>query len=239
MIKAQLGVVVGLPCSRNVMPEWAVALASQNWPTNTNVCYVPVRSTPEQPIPIDAAREYIAEGALKLGAPYIWFLDDDVEVPYMACRQLMATLKQAADDVMIVGGIYPARQYPTEPIVYRGTGAGPFWRWKKNTIFECDLIGTGCMLIKTEVFKHLEKPWFKTIDTDNAKITDDAWFCDKVREKGFKILADAHVICKHWDNQAQKAFELPKDSYPFQDVDTTDISSYVEIPHDEAYQAVS
>lgn len=205
----QMGVVVGLPCHGPVMPEWGVALATQCWPTNTNVCYVPIRNVPR-----DKAREMIVEGAQQLKSEYIWMVDSDVEVPYGACRQLMKTMKEAPDDVMIVGGIYSSKQLPSEPIVYRKNGIGPFWRWKRDTIFDCSLIGTGCMLIKTELFSKIEKPWFKDVDEPTIKITDDGWFCAKVQQAGFKILADAHVLCVHWDSRTETPYHLAEDSYP-------------------------
>ena len=209
------------------MPEWAVAIATQNWPTDINPCFVPVRSTKKNPIPIDAARNYIAEGALDLGAPYVWFIDDDVQVPFLAARYLLSALKQADDKVMAIGGIYPSRQNPPEPIVYKGNGVGCFWKWKAGQVFDCTLVGTGCMLIKTEVFKHLEKPWFRKVDSDLAKITDDAWFCDKVVSAGFKILAHGGVLCNHWDNEQEVCFTLPQDSYPFQDVAPPEVPSFL------------
>jgi hypothetical protein len=227
VIKPQVGCVVGLPCSRNVMPEWAVSIATQNWPTDMNPCFVPVRSTKEHPIPIANARNYIVEGALDLEAPYIWFIDDDVQVPFLAARYLLSALKQAPDDVMVMGGIYPCRQNPPEPIVYQGNGVGAFWKWKAGSIFDCTLIGTGCMMIKAEVFKHLPKPWFKTVDSDLAKITDDAWFCDKVLDAGFRIQAHGGVICHHWDNEHGICYSLPADSYPFQDIEPPKAPSFL------------
>jgi len=211
MTNPQMGVVVGIPTSRPVTPEWAVGLATQNFPTNTNVCYAPIRG-----LPVDEARELIVKGAQDLKCPIIWMIDDDVEVPLGTCRQLLQTIRQAADDVMVVAGIYPSRGNDNpEPIVYQQNGHGAFWKWKKNTIFEVTgTIGTGCMMIKTELFNHIEKPWFKTIDSEHGKITDDVWFCEKVVKAGFKILADAHVICTHWDNATMKPYNMPEDSYP-------------------------
>ena len=205
-----MGVVVGLPCSRPVMPEWAVALATQQWPINMNICYVPIRGKK-----IAEARAYIVKGAQELKAPYVAMVDDDVEIPFGTWRQLMQTMKQADDKVMVVAGIYPARSDPPDPIVYQQNGHGAFWKWKRGDIFEVNAcIGTGCMLIKTEVFNHIPEPWFRTVDEEDCQITDDAWFCDRVLDAGFKILADTNVICAHWDNALQKRYELPDDSYP-------------------------
>lgn len=217
MINPKLTVVVGIPCSRPVVPEWAVALACQNWPLNTNVGYIPLRHPDRnQNIPIAEARTLIAQAAIDIGAPYLFFIDDDVEMPIGGARQLLQTMQQADEKVMIVGGIYPNRNVvPTEPVLFQEWGGGTFWKWKKNTIFEVKaVIGTGCMMIRTEVFKHIEKPWFNTIDTPQEGITDDSWFCDRVTSAGFKMLADAHVICTHWDSASQMPYRLAPDSYP-------------------------
>lgn len=218
-----IGVVVGIPSSRLVTPEWAIALAVQAWPSNTSVCYVPIHcgnpQTGTQGPPRDKARELIIESAIKLKAPYVWFVDDDVEVPFGACRQLLRTLKEADPEVCAVGGIYPEKNDPPSPVVYTTNGHGPDWRWKKNTIFEASLIGTGCMMVKTEVFSKMEKPWFRDINEGLVNITDDAYFVMKAKEAGYKVLADAHVICFHWDYKTMRRYEIPADSYPMRDIE--------------------
>lgn len=218
-ILPNMGVVVGIRSSRQVMPEWAVALATQAWPINTNVCYVPIhcenKKTGSKGPTRDQAAELIIESAKQMNAPYVWFVDDDVEVPYGACRQLLNTLKSAPDDVMAVAGIYPAKRLPIEPVVYKVNGHGPFWKWKKDSIFECALVGMGCMMVKTEAFDRIgEKPWFKDVDTDSIQLTDDGYFAGKLELAGLKMLADAHVLCTHWDNESQTPYRFPEDCYP-------------------------
>lgn len=197
------GMVLGLPfCGRPVQPEWAISYASLNFPANMNLTVSAIKG-----IAVDEARCRIAEHAINLGAKYLFFLDDDTAPPYFAVRRLVYALEQADDKTMIAAGIYANKHtYPSEPMVFMHDGDGPFWKWKYGQVFECGSIGTGCMLIKTEVFKHLEKPWFRTInecseDSNIRKIemTDDLYFCKKVRDAGFKILADGGVVCVHWD----------------------------------------
>lgn len=232
MNSQKAGLLVGLaftgPCDtwktgRPVVPEWALSMMVQSYPLNTSVLHMALKGQS-----IADARTHFAEQALELDIPYIWYVDDDVAPPYFAARQLMSTMKQSADDVMVVGGIYTCRAVPTEPIVYRGDGNGCFWRWKHGDIFECTGIGTGCMLVKTEVFRHLEKPWFKTVDEhipeaiadmpetmhSQQKVTDDLWFCEKVIGAGYKIMADSNVMCVHWDVAEGKGYRLGADSYP-------------------------
>ena len=65
----------------------------------------------------------------------------------------------------------------------------------ENELIESITCGLGCVLIKRNVlekieFRHIkdEEPW------------DDLWFCEDVREKGFKVYVDTSVRCKHYVN---------------------------------------
>ncbi len=215
----RIGLVVGLPfVGRPVVPEWALSLAAQSYPLNTNVQFSAVKFQP-----IDISRNEIVENAIKNSARYIWFLDDDVAPPFWACRRLISTLENADSRTMVAGGIYCAKWEPTEPVVYRGDGMGAFWKWKRGDVFEVSSIGTGCMVIKTELFQHLEPPYFKTIDKEvhddpdglmRVSETDDIYFCQKVIGAGYKIVADGSVLCVHWDVSTGKYYALPDDSYP-------------------------
>ena len=231
MMNLKAGLVIGIPFRARkegttdglVIPEVAITLANLTFPLNTNVAWAPVKGVVR-----DEARNKIAQESLDIGAPYLWFIDDDVQVPPDAARNLITALKQADDDVMVAAGIYCGKMDPPEPLVYvGGNGLGAHWKWKKGDVFECDSIATGCMMIKTEVFKHIEKPWFRDVDGETEgwtiankavgarlNMTDDLWFCEKVKSAGFKILADARVLCTHWDVPTGKFYELPEDSYP-------------------------
>lgn len=213
----RVGVVLGIRFSRLVTPEWAVGLATQNFGMGVNVAYAPIHcsnpSTGSQGPPRDIAAEYIVDSAIKMNAPYIMFVDDDVELPFGACRHLMQTLASSDDDVMMVGGIYVSKQNPCEPVVFKDISLGSYWRWKKNTVFPCELIGLGCSLWKTEVFKQIPKPWFRDVDTATLSCTDDAFFFAKMKLNGFKALADAYVLPTHWDYETGKGYKMPDDSY--------------------------
>ena len=214
----KVGVVVGIRFSRLVTPEWAIGLATQNFGMGVNVAYAPVHcsnpKTGSQGLPRDVAAEYIVQSAIDNDVPYIMFIDDDVELPFGTCRHLMQTLASSDDDVMVAGGIYVTKQSPCEPVVFKDISLGVFWRWKKNSIFPCELLGLGCSLWKTEVFKKISKPWFRDVDTPTLCCTDDAFFFAKMKLAGFRALADAHVLPIHWDYDSGKGYQLPADSYP-------------------------
>jgi hypothetical protein len=210
------------PSAKPVPAEWAVSMLAQVYPLNVNVCKF--TTCGEE---VGEARNHIVEEALKMRSKYLWFVDADTAPPKEAARVLMYLLEQSPDDVMVAGGIYCAKMNPTEPVVYRGHGSGAFWKWKVGEVFECTGIGTGCMMIKTEVFKHLEQPYFKTVHeipenmklangaaVDSIQTTDDLYFCDKVTAAGFKIMAHGGVQCIHWDIETGTPYMLPQDSYP-------------------------
>lgn len=213
-----------VPFSRNPMPGWAFSLASIVPPMNATSVLSKTVNWPR-----DEARDHLIEGALESESKYGFFLDDDVTVPPNIIRALVFEMENAADDVMVIGGIYCSKTAPAVPLVYQHMGDGPFYKWKIGQVFPCELIATGAMMIKMEVFKHITPPYFKEIDSveDGKKhglipegsdcgrfaINDDGFFCHKVRAAGFKILAHGGMNCMHWDDKGT-AYVLPDNSYP-------------------------
>ena len=212
-----IGLIIAIPFGgRPVTPGWAIALAAQNFPLNLSHSFHLVMEKSA-----DVAREMAVDTAIEKKTNYILFLDDDVQLPLTGIRQLIYTLEQAPDDVMAVTGIYTSKFNPPEPLVYRGVGRGAFWKWKAGDVFEVDGAGLGCMLVKTEVFSKIDKPYFKITDDPTRKGevisnagTEDIYFCSKLRSAGYKILADSKVMCIHWDVRSMTGYQLNTDSYP-------------------------
>jgi hypothetical protein len=234
---SKVSLVVGIPMvGRPVTPEWALSYAALNYPFNMNIVHCPVKG-----MEVGEARNLIAEQAIKMKAPWLFFMDDDVAPPYHAVRSLMYNMQNWTqhEKVMVVAGIYTSKMPPCEPFVFMEAGGGTYWHWKRGQVFECGLIGTGCMLIRTEVFNYIEKPWFKTVDEVDdgssrlarTQITDDMYFCQKVTQAGFKILADGDVLPVHWDikpllddegriyNWESVPWLMPENSYPMREYD--------------------
>lgn len=175
-----------------------------------------------------ANRELLVEEALKRNFTHIFFLDDDTVIPNFAIRYLHAEVEKDSN-FMVCGGIYCTKEDYPSPIVFKTLGGGPFYKWKVGDVFECAGLGTGCMLIKAEVFKYISKPWFQEPDIVHIdkvekvngydipvaleRGTDDLYFCKKVTEAGFKIIAHGGVLPVHLDKNG-KMYTLPADSYP-------------------------
>jgi predicted SAM-dependent methyltransferase len=188
-------------------------------PMNTNL--VLLRTKGQQ---VADARNYFVDQALKLKAKYLFFMDEDVAPPPYSLRELMFQLEHHPD-WGVIGGIYALKCERPEPLVFRGRGTGPFWKWRVGEVFECTGIGMGCTLIRTDVFRDLgDPPWFQTVQDLDAQLdniqkgtvwTEDLWFCNELTTKTkWKIIAHGQIICPHYDMVTGAAYELPPESYP-------------------------
>jgi predicted SAM-dependent methyltransferase len=204
---------------RRLPPELPMAYKACAPPMNSNTIYFETHARP-----IDQARQWFAEQAIKHDAKYIFFWDEDVLLPPHALRELMF-IAENWKNVGTVAGIYCLKinGHP-EPLVFKSAGAGPSWDWKVGEVFECGATGLGCALIRTELFKDIEKPWFRTVDDlspylDNIpggeQWTEDLYFFTKLRaSKKWKIVAHGGLVMPHLDVNTGKYYELPPDSKP-------------------------
>ena len=210
------GIAMAIVSGRATCPvEMVTAISMQSWPTNTNMLLLNLYG-----MDTDAGRIKAVKQALEMNMKYIWFVDDDTVPPNDAGRQLLYLLEQHGPEtggkVMVAGGIYCTRSSPPEPIVYAESGAGSHWNWKVGETFKCWGLGTGCMMINLDVFTHLPEPWFQTTMSCEKKETDDLYFCQRVADAGFEVMAHGGVLCHHYDLERGAIYMLPRKSGPFQ-----------------------
>jgi len=211
---------MGLPLTGKFLPpQIALRFAEVAAPMNTSVVKQPVWGRM-----VADARNMLADTAIKLKAKYLFFWDEDVEMPPFALRELFYQLEHHPS-WGVIGGIYVLKSEVPEPLVFKGKATGPYWNWKAGEVFECTGIGMGCTLIRTEVFKDLQAPWFRTVQDldqmlDNVPEgtvwTEDLWFCNELTTKTkWKIYAHGGILCPHWDlTPPGKFYELRPDSKP-------------------------
>jgi hypothetical protein len=230
-MKHKLKLFVSFPFEgRFVPPEWAISISVLRFPPGINNAYVFTKGMKR-----DAARTYLAEKAIEAGAEYLLFIDDDTAPPPDAPIKLIMALDQADEDVIACGGIYTTKADPPMPLVYKEEMNGPYWRWKHNEVFECEVVATGCMLVRLDGLKDIPKPWFRDIVSvedalgdpvaihpgdplpDHFFMTDDVYFCRKAAAHGKRILAHGGVLPIHI-SQAGRAFFLPNDAGPLKGV---------------------
>jgi hypothetical protein len=138
------------------------------------------------------ARENLADMALRYGCEYLFMVDDDMLAPFDLFYQLVR------HDRDIVGALAFTRNPPHNPVIYttrKGWDAVAQSRYynkeyvinyPRNALVECDAVGFGAVLIKTELFKKMPKPWFMSSDACG----EDVLFCTKAKEAGFRVYMD-------------------------------------------------
>lgn len=218
ILTAGSGLLISIPTLGRPVPlRWAWAFKSLNAPINYNTNFMQVEGKP-----VDEARNDSAREALRLDCKYLFFLGDDVEVPPHTLKQLIFRMENNPQ-AGVVGGVYCSKSNPPAPLVFTENGKGSYWDWKIGEFFECTGLGMDCTLIRTEVFKQLSAPWFKTVDEDEFvdginradQWTEDLFFLKRViEETEFKVYCDTSILCTHWDVYAGKGYTLPQGSLP-------------------------
>lgn len=119
-------------------------------------------------------RNRVVEQALEKGAEWLLFIDDDhTFAPNLLTRLL-------AHDKPIVGSLYLQRQVPFGPIAYSAKSDDDVYLPLNLTDYTGDelvpvhAVGTGGMLIRSEVLHKMEPPWF-----EHGRASEDLIFCDK------------------------------------------------------------
>lgn len=180
-------IIIGVPIAGPVTIDWVCSLIALRKPPNT-------RLISWRGVPVDVARNRIVKDALRQGANYLFFLDSDVHPPENALIRLINWR------LPIVSGLYYSKRgYPG---VWRLLPDGKFTPTpvQENSLMEVDGVPAGCLLVDMEVFRKVPFPWFRWTSEDPESeegLSEDLFFCKKVREMGFKIFCDTTVKCYH------------------------------------------
>ena len=147
-------------------------------------------------VPLDVARNELVDVALKQDprVEYIWFIDTDSIIP----RKLLYQLIECGSTV--ASALYFRKLFPYDPLMYKKEGDryNPIREFKYGEIISVDAVGMGCCLIDTRVFPYLEKPYFKFEWDGDKVISEDIYFCNKVKEAGFEVKVNTDALIGHW-----------------------------------------
>jgi len=158
--------------------------------------------------PVDKARNELVELAQKHKAKYLFFLDDDTLPPQYSLLRLLALLQRnpkTGKEERVASGVYYTKSVPPIPVLLKKNWPGGYTNWEFGDIFEVDYIGLGCALIDMRIFSEIDKPYFSyhkgSADPNEYQgtIGEDVYFCEKVRNAGYKIWVDAGIQCEHED----------------------------------------
>lgn len=141
-------------------------------------------------------RNLMIQQALDFGATHILFIDDDIAFLPDLFEKLIA------HDKDIVSALYLMRNYPHKPIIFDTVleDARCKWRYLKDGdkgLIEVVGMGLGACLIKTDVFKNMEKPWIRLGELDKDNWNDDIGFFHRARAAGYKLYCDLDTVVGH------------------------------------------
>lgn len=139
-------------------------------------------------------REMLVDAVLasKDNFSHLLFIDDDMRFD-RDCLHLLASRRED-----FVVGNYPRK---TTPLSYIAIGLDeeelPMPKGATG-IVEAKQVGFGFALIKLELFKYVEKPWFPLPYSTTTKQygSEDYWFCHQARKLGYRVFVDYDVSRK-------------------------------------------
>lgn len=137
-------------------------------------------------------RQKLAWLALRGEADYVLFLDSDMRFPPDLLERLIA------HDKDIVACNYATRRLPVRTVAFSDfSTAECIYSDDREGLEEVDAIGMGAMLVKTEVFKKLPRPWFNIswLPSGGIWVGEDIYFCKLAQAHGFKVWVD-HDLSK-------------------------------------------
>lgn len=154
-------------------------------------------------------RNMIIEAALGHDCSHILFIDDD-----MAYKP-DSLLKLLEHDVDIVSGLYLSRAYPHQPIIFEfadenGACFPIYLMGHEKRLTPIVAAGFGFLLIKTDIFKKLKKPYIRLGELNQEEWCDDIGFFNRVRRAEIKSYVDMDVHVGHmgtmiiWPNRDEK-----------------------------------
>lgn len=168
------------------------------------------------------ARNRIAQIAIDKNTDYVLMVDNDVVLP----KDVLVNMLDGVKDVCL--GFYAHRDSDN---IYRGrTSVCKLFDDNGNEHFNYPLDseytakelayakehgdykirihggGMGCAMIKTDIFRQLEYPWYDWVNyggKNRGMLSEDLYFCEKCKAANIPIYTDSRVGCGHMLRRVQ------------------------------------
>ena len=144
--------------------------------------------------------------ALDDGADFLLTVEDDTFPPDDGFFKLLQRYREIGDPKVVLGGYYVKKQENREGVhiqIVGGKRQALTLSNKDVGVYEVYTIAQGFTLFPMECFLQTEYPW--TVTT--AHLTQDSFLSQKLRDKGFKLLVDGDIRCRHLDVTSGKYYE--------------------------------
>ena len=203
-------ILIAVPTFENIYPDTFKSIYGLD-PGDHEVMFDFVRG-----YDVATARNKIAQEAIDEGVDYVLMVDNDVVLPEDALLNLLDDSK----DVCL--GFYAHRDNDN---IYRGRTSvcklyqpdgSKYFNYpleSEYTAVELETIketgeyklqihggGMGCALIKTDVFRKLNYPWYDWVnyaDDNRGMRSEDLYFCEGCRHHHIPVYTDTRVGCGH------------------------------------------
>ncbi len=177
-----LKIAIGVPTNRLIKPKTAHSIL--NLVAHSKYDYEIIIST--RGYNTSENRNHIAAKSINAGCTHLFFVDDDMIIPPDTLDRLLA------HDKDIVGGVYKTKYEQQEDVA-------EYFDDKREDFMKVKALGTGCLLIKTDVFKKLPQPWFKYEWYPNGMVkrSHDWIFCEDAINAGYDVWADRTLEIGH------------------------------------------
>lgn len=140
-------------------------------------------------------RNMIIEQALIHECSHVLFIDDDMAPPADGLQKLLEHGKD------IVTGLYLIGTYPHQPLIFDTVGEeGSLFSYLEENAPRLKSIkaaGMGFCLIKTNVFRQMEPPYFRLGELDPEQWCDDIGFFHRADQIGIKAYCDTDCLVGH------------------------------------------
>jgi hypothetical protein len=150
----------------------------------------------------EAYNELIERAMSDYSPMFILTLEDDNIVPNNAHLKLLEVIP----GYMAVSGLYHVKNDEHIPLVF---DAG--FRVKDiagmTGLVESTAVPMGCTLWRTDLFRHMPKPWFRTIQNETETMTHDLDFCRRAKQdRGARFAVHLDVKVGHIDIRSGKVY---------------------------------
>ncbi len=189
-------IAVCIPYNSKWEPEWVDKTYGPLKYVPTNWCTKIIFLSKVESLPV--ARDILINQALQNQCDYIFFVDTDMifespNDPNTALNHLYQIIDKDPNskDGKIVSALYRVKQkagysYSMWTMI-DDKGFTPITQWTGNWI-KIDVAGLGCCLIDTQVFRNIERPWFRWELKDDR--SEDFYMFQLAKRHGY----DTHIF---------------------------------------------
>lgn len=152
------------------------------------------------------ARNNIAQQAINEESDFVLMVDNDVVLPSDALVNLLDGQKDVCLGYYAhrnAQNVYDGKTSVCRPGEYNYTWQYPaieLREMRERGEYKVQIHGggMGCALIRTELFKRFEYPWFDWVNyKDRGVLSEDLYFCEQCNKAKIPIYTDTRVGCGH------------------------------------------